>query len=84
MNGRDVIWYEWHQGGRNCCPDSERRVLVAQDYGYIEMAEWNGVAFVHDWPYSPRSTVRSPVPRVRYWADIPQLPTEDGEVPFQQ
>jgi hypothetical protein len=84
-----MCWHELDQGGRRCLPNTERRVLVAQDDGYVEMAYWNGHSFEHDWPslHPPQriyQTVQSPavVPRVRYWRDIPEAPTEDGEQPY--
>jgi len=55
-------------------PGKEGRVLVAQDEGYIEMAYWNGKEFEFDWPGSPEM-----VSRVRYWCEIPDTPTEDGD-----
>lgn len=64
-----IVWHEV-EGDRRCVPDSERRVLVAQDDGYIEMAYWNGSAFEFD-HWQP-----SPVPRVRYWCDLPETPEE--------
>lgn len=81
--GPDVIWFEWQQSdGRKCQPDSERRVLVAQDDGYVEAAVWTGSEFIYDWPPSYYTIPTPSVPRVRYWADIPEAPTEDGKSPF--
>lgn len=84
------VWHEFDQGDRRCLPDKERRVLVAQDDGYIEMAYWNGESFEHDWPpipmcgdpSRPPHPFPSTVPRVRYWCDLPETPTEDGEAPY--
>jgi hypothetical protein len=72
------VWYEVDQGEERCLPDKERRVLVAQDDGYIEMAYWNGQDFEFDWP----TLAVAPAPRVRYWCDLPETPTEDGEAPY--
>jgi len=77
----------WHDYGlkdeKYPVPDSQRRVLVAQDDGYIEMAEWTGREFIHDWPSASFSGPPRPVvPRVRYWCDLPDTPTEDGDAPF--
>jgi len=85
-----VVWHEFDQGDRKCTPDKERRVLVAQDDGYIEMAYWNGESFEHDWPIAIVGSrevwnthhLPSRVPRVRYWCDLPEIPTEDGEAPY--
>lgn len=61
-------------------PDEYRRVLVAQDDGYIEMAEWFGGEFIHDWPSANCGAPPRPiVPRVRYWCDLPETPTEDNK-----
>jgi hypothetical protein len=68
----------WHDYGlkdeKYPVPGKEGRVLVAQDDGYIEMAYWNGKEFEFDWPSSTDT-----VPRVRYWCDLPDTPTEDGD-----
>lgn len=84
--GSDVVWHEWQQAdGRKCQPDSQRRVLVAQDDGYIEMAYWDGNVFDFDWPAvvygsaKPGSLPPRRVPRVRYWCDLPDTPTENDE-----
>ena len=78
-----VVWYEVDQGDRRCLPDSQRRVLVAQDDGYIELAEWTGREFIFDWPSGSCGDPPKPVvPRVRYWCDLPETPTEDGDSPF--
>ena len=69
----------WHdyglQGEKYPVPGRQCRVLVAQDDGYIEMAYWNGTEFEFD-------RLGDTVPRVRYWCDLPDTPTEDGEAPF--
>jgi hypothetical protein len=70
-----MCWYEFDQGDRRCVPGRQCRVLVAQDDGYIEMAYWNGTEFEFD-------RLGDTVPRVRYWCDLPDTPTEDGEAPF--
>jgi hypothetical protein len=75
---------DWHDYGLEdreyTVPDSQRRVLVAQDDGYIEMAYWNGLAFEHDWMPGPYGSAPTPtVPRVRYWCDLPDTPKEDGD-----
>lgn len=79
-----IVWYELDQGDRQCVPGKEGRYLVAQDDGYIEMAEWTGREFIHDWPSASfyGSPPRPVVPRVRYWCDLPDTPTEDGESPY--
>lgn len=74
-----TVWFEVDHSDEQCLPDKERRVLVAQDDGYIEMAYWNGEYFEHDWPASQRGAV---VHRVKWWADLPEIPTEDGEAPY--
>lgn len=74
-----VVWHEFDQGDRKCLPGREMRVLVAQDDGYIEMAEWNGKEFVHDWPAYSYGTPSPRVVRVRYWAELPDTPTENNE-----
>lgn len=81
----DLVWHEFDQGDRQCLPDKERRVLIAQDDGYIEMAYWNGQYFEHDWPLAVVGgvplTTRIPgrVPRVKWWADLPETPTEESK-----
>lgn len=77
-----IVWHELEQGDRRCVPGEQRRYLVAQDDGYIEMAEWNGKEFIHDWPPTPYGMPTPSVPRVRYWCDLPETPTEDGDSPF--
>ena len=68
----------WHDYGltdeKYPVPGRQGRVLVAQDDGYIEMAYWNGSEFEFDWPGSP-----APVPRVRYWCDLPDTPQTRGD-----
>lgn len=59
-------------------PDSERRVLVAQDDGYIEMAEWTGKQFVHDYEVYSYGMPRPSVPRARYWCDLPSPPQKEN------
>lgn len=84
------VWHELDHGDEQCLPDKERRVLVAQEDGYIEMAYWNGKVFEYDWPtpiagsLKLDSLFKKPprVPRVRYWCDLPETPTEGGEAPF--
>lgn len=69
-------------------PDSQRRVLVAQDDGYIEMAYWNGVKFEHDWPLAIVGATKlnvlmdatltgASVPRGTHWCDLPITPTKE-------
>lgn len=77
-----MIWHELHQGDRLCVPGTEGRYLVAQDDGYIEMAEWICGEFVADYPPTPYGPPRPPIARVRYWSELPEAPTEDGEAPF--
>jgi hypothetical protein len=78
-----IVWHEVEQGERKCLPDSPRRVLVAQDDGYIEMAYWDGTVFAFDWPLvvygsaKPGTLPPRMVPRVRYWCDLPETPTEN-------
>jgi len=75
-------WHEYGlQGERHPVPSSQRRVLVAQDDGYIEMAEWTGREFIYDWPSgSSYGDLPIPVvPRVRYWCDLPDPPTENTD-----
>lgn len=74
-----TVWHKVDHGDERLLPDKERRVLVAQDDGYIEMAYWNGEYFEHDWPASLTGAV---VYRVKWWADLPEIPTEDGEAPY--
>lgn len=84
------VWHAVEQGEGRCLPDKERRVLVAQDDGYVEMAYWNGSDFEHDWPMpiigslKLDSLLKKPprISRVRYWCDLPETPTEGGEAPF--
>lgn len=75
----------WHR--ITAPPDSERRVLVAHDDGYIEMAFWNGSKFEHDWPMAivgatklsvlmDAVTTTASVPRAKYWCDLPIPPTQ--------
>lgn len=60
-------------------PDTERRVLVAQDDGYIEMAEWTGRRFIHDWLVVSYALPRPVVERAVYWCDLPSPPKEDSQ-----
>lgn len=85
-NGGNVVWHAYrpHPDGRSVVPDSQRRVLVVQDDGYIEMAYWNGQLFEHDWPPAiigsskvEIGSLPSRVPRVKYWGDLPDAPTEE-------
>jgi hypothetical protein len=72
----------WHDYGLTdqpfTVPDSQRRVLVAQDDGYIEIGYWDGARFHFDYP----TLVDATIPRVRYWCDLPETPTEGGDTPF--
>ncbi len=78
-------WHDYGLPDQRCpVPDGQRRVLVAQDDGYIEMAYWNGQSFEHDWPQAIIGSSRveigslpSLVPRVRYWCDLPETPAEN-------
>lgn len=69
----DLVWHEFNQGDRKCVPGRECRVLVAQDDGYIEMAEWAGGEFRYDWPPTSYAASPPPIQRVRYWADLPDI-----------
>lgn len=77
-----MIWYEFNQGDRLCVPHKQARYLVCQDDGYLEMAEWNGSEFVHDWPSIPYAPPIPRVPRVKYWSELPEPPTEDDDCRF--
>jgi hypothetical protein len=70
-----IVWHEVEQGERKCLPDSQRRVLVAQDDGYIEMAYWDGTSFQFDWP----TMLDAKIPRGKYWCDLPEPPTENSK-----
>ena len=76
----EMNWHDYclEDGRSRVVPDSQRRVLVAQDDGYIEMAYWNGKEFEHDWMPGPYGSAPIPtVPRVRYWCDLPDTPQEE-------
>jgi hypothetical protein len=86
-DGGNVVWYAYRPGpdGRSVVPDSQRRVLVVQDDGYIEMAYWDGNVFTHDWPTAivgskeawAKAHLPSRVPRVMCWGDLPDAPTHE-------